>query len=102
MLVSYQNMLHIILLYACTGNSRPTLRELDDKVTPYFAAHWRRIGKFLDIIPGELDIIESDNFRNCRECCNKMFTKWLDVDTRASWEKLKHCIKLAIQHKTGT
>ena len=89
-------------MYTCTGNSRPTLRELNEKITPHFAAHWRRIGIFLDIIPGELDIIESDHFGNCTECCNRMLAKWLDVDTSASWEKLKDSIKLAIPDKIGT
>ena len=89
-------------MYTYTGNSRPTLSELYEKVTPHYAAHWRRIGIFLDIIPGELDIIESDHFGNCRECCDRMLTKWLDVDTSASWEKLKCSIKLAIPDKTGT
>ena len=89
-------------MYTCTGNSRPTLRELYEKITPHVAAHWRRIGIFLDIIPGELDIIESDYFGNCTECCNRMLAKWLDVDTSASWEKLKDSIKLAIPDKIGT
>ena len=89
-------------MYTCAGISRPTLRELNENITPHFAAHWRSIGIFLDIIPGELDIIESDHFGNSTECCNRMLAKWLDVDTSASWEKLKDSIKLAIPDKIGT
>ena len=76
--------------------SRPTLRELCEKVTPNFAAHWRRIGISLDIHHGELEIIESDCFRDCRECCDRMLAKWLDVDVNASWEKLRNAITSAM------
>ena len=76
--------------------SRPTLKELCEKVTPNFAAHWKRIGISLDIHNGELEIIESDFFRDCQECCDRMFAKWLDLDVTASWEKLRNAITLAV------
>ena len=79
--------------------SRPTLRELYEKVTPHFAKHWKRIGVFLNMRSGELDALESDFFRNCQECCDRMLAKWLDVDTTASWEKLKNAVTLAMSPK---
>ena len=84
-----------------TDNSRPTHRELNEKVTPNYAAHWMKIGRFLKINPPALEIIESDNLRNCQKCCDEMLAKWLDIDTTASWGKLKHSIKLAMSERTS-
>ena len=64
-------------------------------MTPYYAAHWMRIGIFLDIDPGALKIIETDYLGNCQKCCDTMLAKWLEVDTTATWEKLIHSINLA-------
>ena len=85
---------HCICLF--TEVSRPTLRELYEIVTPYFAAHWKRIGVFLNIRHGELDAINSDCLRNCQECCDRMLAKWLDVDTTASWKKLRNAVTSAM------
>lgn len=46
------------------------------------------MGKQLNLPNGELEIIEYDHSGSVRECCNKMLTKWLDIDVTASWEKL--------------
>ena len=89
-----------IYIKSYTDNSRPTHRELNEKVTPHYAAHWMRIGRFLDISFPALEIIESDNLRNCQKCCDEMLAKWLDIDTTASWGKLKCSIKLAMSEKT--
>ena len=75
--------------------------KLCEKVTPYFASHWWRIGIFLNIHQGELASIERD-FRTCQERCDRMLAKWLDVDATASWEKLKQSITLATEDRTGT
>ena len=83
-----------------TDNSKLTLEELCKKVTPNFASYWWRIGVFLKFRHGELERIESE-FRNYQERCDKMLAKWLDVDTSASWEKLKYSIQLAIEDRTG-
>ena len=84
-----------------TDNSRPTLRELCERISPYFASHWWRIGVFLNIHHGELANIEHD-FRSCQERCDRMLAKWLDVDTTASWEKLNQSIQLAVEDRTGS
>ena len=91
----------LIKLNYLTDNSKPTLMNLCEKVTPYFATYWWRIGVFLNIHHGELASIEHD-FRSCQERCDRMLAKWLDVDTTASWEKLKLSIKLATEDRTGT
>ena len=58
--------------------------------------HWKRFGVFLDIPNGVLDTIESEYFGNCRECCDRMLAKWLDVDVTASWRKLNSAVDLAV------
>ena len=83
-----------------TGNLRPTLKELCEKITPHFASHWWRIGTFLNIHHGELACIEHE-FRSCQERCDRMLAKWLDTDTTASWEKLIKSITLAVEDRTG-
>ena len=70
-------------------------------MTPYYAAKWMRIGVFLDIPYGALKIIESDCSGKCENCCDSMLAKWLEVDTKASWEKLIHSIDLAISDGTS-
>ena len=83
-----------------TDDSRPDIRELCKKVTPNFALHWWRIGIFLNIRPSELGTIEYE-YRNCQERCDRMLVKWLEVDITASWKKLKHSIKLALEDRTA-
>jgi len=46
------------------------------------------IGTLLGIPKGDLKIIEVDNPKNSRQCCNQMLEKWLELDLTASWEKL--------------
>ena len=85
----------MIVVY-CTENSRPTLKELYEKFTPSYAAHWKRIGVFLDVPNGVLDAIESEFFGDCQECCDRMVAKWLDVDVMASWKKLQNAVNLTV------
>ena len=70
-------------------------------MTPYYAAHWMRIGIFLNIHPGALKIIEKDCLGDCQKCCDSMLAKWLEVDDTATWEKLVHSINLATSDGTG-
>ena len=74
----------------------PTLKELYKEFTPEYAVHWKRIGVFLDIPNGVLDIIEFEHFGNCRECCDRMLATWLDVDVNASWRKLNSALDSAV------
>ena len=62
--------------------------------------HWWRIGVFLNIEPAELACIEHD-FRRCQECCDRMLAKWLEVDTTASWKKIKQSIQSAVDNSDG-
>ena len=73
--------------------SVPSPKELNQYITPHYAAHWRVIGTQLGLSTGALDIIGHDNMHKAVQCCNGMFKKWLEVDTTASWEKLLEVIE---------
>ena len=54
------------------------------------APHWNRLGIQLleekDV--HKLNIIKEDHPVGTEKCCTEMFKYWLDVDTKASWDKL--------------
>ena len=63
-------------------------RDLQQHVTPQYAADWREIGVELGLTDAKLRAIRKDNPHSVRDCCNEMFSEWLRVDTTASWVKL--------------
>ena len=69
-------------------SKRPLLKELQNLVTPYYAASWKEIGLQLGIAQGILQTIEINFQTDAARCCAEMFTKWLDTDVTASWGKL--------------
>ena len=75
-------------MYLLTVKTRPTLKYLQQHITPQYAKIWREIGVQLNLSDGNLSIIEADNLRNIKRCCNVMLSSWLEVDTNASWEML--------------
>ena len=43
----------------------------------------------------ELHIIEEEDTKNdLKKCCRKMFSKWLDTDELACWDKLINAAKI--------
>ena len=68
--------------------TRPALKDLQRHVTPRYATSWREIGIQLNLSDGELSIIQADNQFSVKKRCNVMLSRWLEVDTNASWEKL--------------
>ena len=62
---------------------------------PKVAVKWKDIGiQLLDHkYWGALDIIEADCKLDSKEGCKRMFKKWLEIDTGASWDKLLKAIK---------
>ena len=77
--------------------SRPSLQELIDLVIPHCAAKWKFIGSLLGLSQSVLDIIEHDH-RSAIDCCIKMWTKWLDTDTTATWRTVLN----ALDHEAVT
>ena len=71
--------------------------KLYNEVTPQYCDKWKDIGKLLGLPSGELDCIEAEWPTNSKCCCNRMLDKWLDVDTKASWERIA-----AVIHSVNT
>ena len=76
-------------IYILTGQNRPILRDLMIHVIPAVATDWYKLGVVLldPKYENELTIIETDS-KNVVSCCRKMFSKWLNTDELASWNKL--------------
>ena len=69
-------------------SKKPFFKQLQNLVTPYYAASWKEIGLQLGIVQGILQSIETNFQTDVETCCAEMFTKWLDTDVTASWGKL--------------
>ena len=67
---------------------KPLLKQLQNLVTPYYAASWKEIGLQLGIAQGILQTIEIKFQTDVETCCAEMFKEWLDTDVTASWSKL--------------
>jgi len=76
-----------------TVSITPTLLELQRRITPQHAPDWREIGVELGLTDSKLREIEVNYPRDVKECCNRMLSEWLKVDTTASWEKLSTAIE---------
>ena len=66
----------------------PSLGLLCERMTPTHAADWKVIGTLLGIPYEELKKIETSFPRNPERCCNKMWGKWFEIDSNATWNKL--------------
>ena len=75
-------------MHLFTVNTRPATKNLQQCVTSKYATNWREIGIQLNLSDGDLSIIEEDNPRSVKKRCNAMLSKWLAVDSSASWKKL--------------
>ena len=66
-------------------------------VIPSVAAKWYQLGVLLldSNCENELNTIEADTIaRNDAEtCCRKMFSRWLNTDEQASWDKLIRALR---------
>ena len=75
----------------CIGRDRPVLRDLVKHVVPLVQNNWYELGLYL-LDPkheNELAIIEAADMKNdTKTCCRKMFSKWLNTDDQASWDKV--------------
>ena len=92
--LSYDGFI-IILLLPFIGTERPDLKNLYRYVLPFYATHWQKIGIFLNIKPGQLEVIKSDNPGDVNGCCIALFIKWLQDSGDATWEKMFEAIDLA-------
>ena len=85
----------IIKLLSFIETKRPELRDLCKYVLPLYAAHWQKIGVFLDIKLEQFKLIKFDNLADAKLCCHDMFIKWLQGTDNVTWEKMFGAIDLA-------
>ena len=78
-------------------NTRPAKKDLQRCITPKYATNWKEIGIQLNLNDGDISIIEEDNPRSVKRRCNAMLSKWLAVDSSASWQKLLAAIDVCTE-----
>ena len=85
-----------LTLSILTGRDRPALRDLTIHVIPSVATRWYELGVVLldTKYQNELTIIEADIRNDAVTCCRKMFSKWLNTDELASWDKLIKAVRI--------
>ena len=74
-------------------SARPCLKDLQNEITLYYAAHWTVIGIQLGIHSGLIQGIQASIPADAFRCCNKMLEIWLDTDCDATWDKVYRAIK---------
>ena len=87
-------LLHITsIIYVTVAQcARPSLEDLQNNITPYYAAQWMVIGTILGIHSGILQGIEASYPGDAFSCCNMMFKMWLNADRDATWDKIYKAI----------
>ena len=65
-------------------------------VIPSVATKWYELGVVLldPKYDNELSTIETDTRNDAAICCRKMFSKWLNTDQLASWDKLIKALRI--------
>ena len=71
----------------------PQLKHLCEHITPQYAPEWKELATQLGMPNGEIRIIEADNPRDVKKCCNEMLNKWLEIDHSATWKKVLTAIE---------
>ena len=80
----------------CKGDDIPTFSELHKCIVPKFSAVWEKLGAALSLDKNQLAIISKNNAYNphrSEDCCRDMLTKWLQVNTSATWSVLEDAAK---------
>ena len=81
------NVLYLFVI-SVVHSTRPLLKDLQNIITPFYAAHWIVIGTQLEIPLGILQGIQASNPTDAFHCCNMMLVEWLDTDYNATWDKI--------------
>ena len=64
------------------------MKELQNHITPSYAAQWNVISTQLGINSGILEGIQASFPADAFRCCNEMLKKWLESDCDATWDKI--------------
>ena len=91
-LMDYRNC---IFIFPFLETECPNMKDLCKYVLPLYAAHWKKIGVFLDIQPRVLERIEHKHPVNVDGCCMDLFINWLQGTDNVTWEKMFEAIDQA-------
>ena len=71
---------------------------------PSVATRWYELGLVLldQKYQNELTIVEADTRNDAVTCCRKMFSKWLNTDELASWDKLTEALRILQLSNVGS
>ena len=75
--------------------SKPTIVYIQRLIIPSYAKHWKQIGTELQLDSGALDNIEANYATHpskVEQCCREVISRWLAIDTTATWMKLFNAI----------
>lgn len=78
-------------------DSQPQIAELYHDVVPKYAIYWEDLGVKLGLKDHHIDAISQNNAFNPNrtvDCCKSMLKKWLQIDSGATWGKLRDAINL--------
>ena len=83
-------MKYVYLYWMCIniGRERPKLKDIHRHFIPKWASKWRELSAQLNIDRHQMDIIENDHPNDCKRCCRKMLSDWLDSNSAACWEDI--------------
>ena len=99
--VTFSNVVCIIMCNVITGT--PSLKLINRYVITDHAVRWEQIGRILKVKGLEnirANYRQSANF--FEDCLRVTLSKWLQIDTNASWNKLKEALNQAIDDEAGT
>ena len=73
-------------------NGRPLLSDLYNHVVNTAAGKWKTLG--IQLLPPEtVDIIAIDHPNDTVSCCQRVFKKWLDTTSDATWNQLMKALR---------
>ena len=82
----------MLYIYYCVEYKRPELRDVYKYVVSEYAHEWRDLGMLLNFKQAELEIIFKDFRNDSRECCKRLFCRWLEKSPDATWDQLHSAI----------
>ena len=78
-----------VCTFPCVVLQQPAmLRDLQNLITPGFAAAWKTIGNQLNIPLGLLNSIEAGFPTNVTWCCDRMLENWIELKHNPSWDEV--------------
>ena len=76
------------------------MKDLNRHIIEQYAVNWESLGLELGLENYHIDNIFSNNSHNVIACCRQMLSKWLEIDTSATWGKLDDAINIRLPSPT--